>query len=217
MTAHPSIDPSTLRRLRRLQIESELRRLDLSRRSLRRARLAFEEEHAGADAFAASPAELLSVLVAAARTGRMAYDTMRVRAPRYGNWCGPGNTNAPPIDGLDRCCQAHDNAYGVVGVGGPCTHPGGCGGASGINMWTPQGFLRTVPADLALVRCSRAQGIPGGVRDPVRAIIERTFLSRLEVARALRAPSMPPCVRNNRTAAIWDLPGVLRSCGLPWM
>ena len=40
-----------------------------------------------------------------------------LRVVYYGNWCGPGLSggatgNACPIDSLDACCQAHDNAYG---------------------------------------------------------------------------------------------------------
>lgn len=34
----------------------------------------------------------------------------------YGNWCGPGCSGpAPPVDGIDRCCQAHDRCYGRRG------------------------------------------------------------------------------------------------------
>lgn len=34
----------------------------------------------------------------------------------YGNWCGPGCSGpAAPIDGLDACCQTHDQCYITYG------------------------------------------------------------------------------------------------------
>jgi Phospholipase A2 len=74
---------------------------------------------------------------------------------RYGCWCGKGNVCSIPVDSLDRCCQAHDNAYGAVGVGTP----------GGVDMWTLEGLKRTVASDEALVRCSTAainNGTPYG-------------------------------------------------------
>lgn len=52
--------------------------------------------------------------------GSQAYSTLRGDKepgafPFHGNWCGPGippkGTNPPPVDELDRACQAHDKCY----------------------------------------------------------------------------------------------------------
>lgn len=67
---------------------------------------------------------------------------------RYGCWCGPSNVCFKVINNIDRCCQAHDEAYARVGVTS--------GNGSGINMWTVEGLKRTQDADLELVRCTQA-------------------------------------------------------------
>ncbi|EDO43503.1 predicted protein, partial [Nematostella vectensis] len=41
-------------------------------------------------------------------TGRSAWDYNR-----YGNWCGRGG-GGTPVDGVDRCCRAHDLCWGEV-------------------------------------------------------------------------------------------------------
>jgi hypothetical protein len=39
-------------------------------------------------------------------------------SPLYGNYCGPGNNPAPPIDGIDSACQKHDKCYDSCGASG---------------------------------------------------------------------------------------------------
>jgi len=40
---------------------------------------------------------------------------------RYGHYCGRGQDpgRPTPIDALDKACQAHDDCYSKVGIGGP--------------------------------------------------------------------------------------------------
>jgi RHS repeat-associated protein len=46
----------------------------------------------------------------------------RLPSPWYGNWCGPTiGSPPPPVDALDRCCQAHDLCYAA------CVPPGNAG------------------------------------------------------------------------------------------
>jgi hypothetical protein len=59
---------------------------------------------------------------------------------RHGCVCGAGD-GGDPIDGLDTCCQAHDDGYTAVGH-------------SADTMWTIDGLIKTAGADRALALCA---------------------------------------------------------------
>jgi RHS repeat-associated protein len=63
----------------------------------------------------------------------------------YGNYCGPGSTlpGPGPIDGLDACCQAHDNCYAAAGAPWWRSLPG-------------YGTPATILCDAALCACAKA-------------------------------------------------------------
>lgn len=67
---------------------------------------------------------------------------------RYGCWCGPLNVCEEERDGIDSCCKKHDKEYEARRVsGGSKPAPGQ------VDMWSIEGFRRTVEADLTLVKC----------------------------------------------------------------
>jgi Phospholipase A2 len=68
---------------------------------------------------------------------------------RHGCVCGAGD-GGDPIDGLDTCCQAHDDGYTAVGH-------------SADTMWTIDGLIKTASADRALALCA---GGPDAWIDP---------------------------------------------------
>jgi hypothetical protein len=68
---------------------------------------------------------------------------------RYGCWCGPGNVCTETRDAIDACCKEHDLAYARLGVTSGTPAPGQ------VDMWSPEGFKRTMLADGALVACTQ--------------------------------------------------------------
>ncbi len=67
---------------------------------------------------------------------------------RYGCWCGPGNVCPEVRDPIDACCKAHDEGYARVGVSST-PKPGE------VDMWSADGFIRTMEIDKALVGCTQ--------------------------------------------------------------
>jgi hypothetical protein len=68
---------------------------------------------------------------------------------RYGCWCGPGNVCTEVRDAIDACCKEHDVAYARLGV------TSGTPGPGQVDMWSPEGFKRTMFADAGLVACTQ--------------------------------------------------------------
>src|SRR5262245_8358044 len=64
----------------------------------------------------------------------------------HGCFCGAGTRCHEAIDGLDRLCAAHDDAYRAVGVSGDDL----------AFMFSCEGLMRTVEADSALANGAEA-------------------------------------------------------------
>jgi hypothetical protein len=67
---------------------------------------------------------------------------------RYGCWCGPGNVCSEVRDPIDACCKAHDEGYARVKVS---SEPKG----DEVDMWSADGYTRTMEIDRALVDCTQ--------------------------------------------------------------
>ena len=125
---------------------------------------------------------------------------------RYGCFCGPGHVCETPHDAIDQCCKEHDEAYDRAGVS---STPG----PGQVNMWSAEGFVRTMGADLALVGCTAATmydlHIYGPAAAAYRASVAVIFGSRAAIATAL-----VPYVAINRGAAALET-GVRSLYGVP--
>lgn len=74
---------------------------------------------------------------------------------RYGRFCGSDEgTSRPsstrPLDSVDSCCQAHDDAYGVLRINTSFTNPRVTGKTW---MWAENGYEKTRHADGKIARC----------------------------------------------------------------
>jgi hypothetical protein len=70
---------------------------------------------------------------------------------RYGCWCGPGNVCDRVTDDIDSCCKRHDEDYAAARVTSEDPPPTGW-----FNMWSAEGFKKTMVADARLVACTQA-------------------------------------------------------------
>jgi hypothetical protein len=106
---------------------------------------------------------------------------------RYGCWCGPGHVCEDVRDDIDACCKAHDQAYDAAGV------TSGTPGPGQVGMWDPQGFIRTMAADQALVNCTQDTAFDSHFYGPTAAVyragVALIFESRVAIAAALAVAS----------------------------
>lgn len=128
----------------------------------------------------------------------------------YGCFCGPGSKAGcrQPLNPLDECCRLHDMAYAHVGVTGATpAHPA-------VSMWTPQGFLRTRTADLALAACARRTLFDRYFYGPAAAVYREALIQIFNRRAAIsdKLAIFPPCVRNNTTDPLWRVDAILGRC-----
>jgi hypothetical protein len=60
----------------------------------------------------------------------------------HGCFCGAGQRGTEPVDGLDTCCQTHDNEYATAGI------------SADSMWWPPDSYVAGRQADLNLVNCA---------------------------------------------------------------
>jgi hypothetical protein len=160
---------------------------------------AMDELEADGDAFVGSMFSFGLMVPDLVRTVRALRDSWREGKARYGCYCGKGSCDgrhaARTVDSLDACCRSHDIAYERVGVGTP----------GGVDMWTPVGFTRTAPADLALVGCANRARSVATLNDPVVNLVVTMFSGRVAVARLLMHPRVPACVRRESRISVLQL------------
>ncbi len=91
-------------------------------------------------------------------------------ATHHGCFCGAGSDCNTPVDGLDECCKAHDEAYGNVGL-------------NANNMWDfPDGFTKARQADADLVACAGSAQTNETV---YKEALVKTFEARVMIADAI--------------------------------
>jgi Phospholipase A2 len=87
----------------------------------------------------------------------------------HGCFCGAGARCSEPVDGLDRCCAAHDAGYDAQGIAAEV-------------MWTADGFVLGRQADVDLVVCAQSTDTTA---EEFRQHLIQLFSWRVGVADAL--------------------------------
>ena len=92
---------------------------------------------------------------------------------RYGCYCGSGRACDEVIDDIDSCCKDHDDAYDDVHVSSDSADSAESADSTTVDMWSIEGFKRTMAADAVLVGCTLKTFFDSNFYGPTAGLFRR--------------------------------------------